>query len=270
MKAHFMQHAFSRHSHETYSIGLTQSGVQAFHCAGELHASRPGDLILFNPDAAHDGQRGAKDGFGYSILYVPEEIVMSCATDPDAGLRLPRHFRRPVARDPSSANLYELVVDATSQPCESLRKETLLRKLLVVLLQRHGNSDTRTQPVQDAGTARMRQVRDYLEQNFASDISGLDIAGLVGLSRVHMTRAFTRHFGVPPHVHLNTVRLRRARDAMLRGDPLADVAAACGFADQAHFSRRFKGAVGISPSQWLKEMTREAGRESGASGREHS
>jgi AraC-like DNA-binding protein len=32
--------------------------------------------------------------------------------------------------------------------------------------------------------------------------------------------------------------------------PLADVALACGYADQSHFTRRFKGSVGVPPSAW--------------------
>jgi AraC-like DNA-binding protein len=66
---------------------------------------------------------------------------------------------------------------------------------------------------------------------------------------VHLTRAFARQFGVPPHIYLNAVRLERAQAAMLAGQGLAEVAAACGFADQSHFSRRFKGSVGLSPGR---------------------
>lgn len=253
MNAHFTRHAFERHSHETFSIGLTHSGVQTFHCAGALHASLPGDLILFNPDAAHDGQRGTPEGFGYTILYVPETVVAS-AMDPAAGLQLPRHFRHPVARDAAAARLYARVLSAMGQAGESLRSETLLRELLTALLLRHGEAGPRTAEVRDAGAVRMQRVRDYIDGHYAEDITVQALADLAGLSRVHLTRAFTRHFGVPPHVHLNAVRVRQAQCAMLRGEPLAQVAAACGFADQAHFTRRFKGAVGAAPAQWLRQM----------------
>lgn len=253
MKAHFTEHAFERHSHETFSIGLTHSGVQTFHCAGELYASLPGDLILFNPDAAHDGQRGTPEGFGYTILYVPEGVVSDSA-DPAAGLRLPRHFKRPVARDPAMARLYARTVEAIAQPQETLRSETLMRELFTGLLLRHGEAGPRSLRAADAGGARMQRVREYLEANYGDDITVPALAALAGLSRAHLTRAFAQRFGVPPHIHLNAVRVRQAQAAMLRGEPLAEVAAACGFADQAHFSRRFKGAMGVSPAQWLRQM----------------
>lgn len=253
MKAHFTDHAFERHSHETFSIGLTRSGVQTFHCAGELHASLPGDLILFNPDAAHDGQRGTPEGFGYTILYVPQSVVADSA-DPAAGLRLPRHFCRPVARDPAMASLYTRTIEAMGQAKETLRSETLMRELFTGLLLRHGEAGPRSTRAADAGAVRMQRARDYLDAHYAEDITVPALAALSGLSRVHLTRAFAQHFGVPPHVYLNAVRIRQAQTAMLRGEPLAEVAAACGFADQAHFSRRFKGAVGVAPAQWLRQM----------------
>lgn len=252
MRAHFVEHAFERHSHDTYSIGLTTSGVQTFHCGGALHASLPGDLILFNPDQAHDGQRGAPEGFGYSILYVPQQVIEACA-DREAGLALPRYFTRPVVRDAVMAQAYAQALTAVGQPGESLRAEELTRTLLAGLLQRHGEMGATDQP-RSAGARRMQRVRDYLDAHYAEDVTVEALAAVAGLSRAHLTRAFRQHFGVPPHVYLNAVRLRQARQAMLAGLTLAEVAVASGFADQAHFSRRFKGSFGIAPAQWLRQM----------------
>jgi hypothetical protein len=111
MRAHFCQHAFDRHSHETYSIGLTHTGVQSFRSGGSMHSSLPGGLILFNPDEAHDGQRGAPEGFGYSILYLPQAAIETCL-DKDAGVRLPLYFRSPVVRDTALAQLFKDVTHA--------------------------------------------------------------------------------------------------------------------------------------------------------------
>lgn len=253
MNAHFQDHAFERHSHETYSIGLTHSGVQTFHCGGELHASLPGDLILFNPDQAHDGQRGAPEGFGYSILYVPADVVAHCA-DASAGLHLPRYFSRPVVRDGTIARRFAGAIAALGQAGESLRTEELTRNVLAAILARHGERGARRQNPAAAGAARMEKVREHLHEHYAEDVTVQQLATVAGLSRAHLTAAFTRHFGVPPHIYLNAVRVRQAQAAMLAGQPLADVAAACGFSDQSHLSRRFKGAVGTSPADWLRQM----------------
>jgi AraC-like DNA-binding protein len=253
MHAHFRQHTFERHSHETYSIGLTHSGVQTFHFRGSLHASLPGDLILFNPDEAHDGQRGAPEGFGYSMLYLPQEAVEAC-TDRNAGLRLPMYFRYPVVRDVALAGRFARATAAVMQAGETLLAEELLSELVTGVLLRHGEAEGRELGQTPKARWRIERVRDYLQAHYYDNVTVEDLAKVAGLSRVHLTRAFTQRFGTPPHVYLNGVRLQRAQAAMLTGIPIAEVATACGFADQSHFARRFKGAVGTSPTQWVRQL----------------
>lgn len=252
MKAHFTAHTFERHSHETYSIGVTASGVQTFHCGGSLHASLRGDVILFNPDEAHDGQRGTQEGFGYAMLYVSPQVIADCR-DREAGFDMADYFTRPVVRDAVMGQALATAIDAAGQAQESLRAETLTRDVLIDLLQRYGERRV-SDVAKPAGAARMARIRDYLCSHFDQDITVDTLAREAGLSRVHLTRAFTQQCGVPPHIYLNGVRIQHARSAMLAGQSLAEVAAACGFADQSHFGRRFKGSVGLSPGAWLRQM----------------
>jgi AraC-like DNA-binding protein len=253
MNAHFTEHTFERHSHETYSIGVTASGVQTFHCGGTLHASLRGDVILFNPDEPHDGQRGTQEGFGYSMLYVSQQVVDECR-DKEAGLDMAAYFSQPVVRDAAMGRALTRAIAAAGQTQESLRAEELTRDMLVRLLQRYGERRSSGDETKSTGMARMVRIRDYLRSHFDQDITVDALAREAGLSRVHLTRAFARQFGVPPHIYLNAVRLERAQAGMLAGQSLAEVAAACGFADQSHFSRRFKGSVGLSPGAWLSQM----------------
>jgi AraC-like DNA-binding protein len=253
MNAHFTDHAFERHSHETYSIGVTASGVQTFHCGGTLHASLRGDVILFNPDEPHDGQRGTQEGFGYSMLYVSQQVVDECR-DKEAGLDMAAYFSRPVVRDAAMGRALARAISAAGQAQESLRAEELTRSVLVRLLQRYGERRSSGDETRSAGMARMVCVRDYLRSHFDQDITVDALAREAGLSRVHLTRAFAQQFGVPPHIYLNAVRLERAQAGMLAGQSLAEVATGCGFADQSHFSRRFKGSVGVAPGAWLRQM----------------
>jgi AraC-like DNA-binding protein len=254
MQAHFTEHAFERHSHDTYSIGLTLSGVQTFNCRGGRHASQPGDVLLFNPDEPHDGSRGTDEGFGYAILYVEPEIVRACF-DVSAGTAASEYFRSPLVHDRQAALHLEQAVAALAQPQESLRADALISSALIGLFQRYGEIPQHASPSIEAGRLRMNRVRSYIDAHFAEDLTVAMLAHEAGLSRVHLTRAFSRHFGVPPHIYLNRVRLAFARRAIRSGQTLVEVALAAGFADQSHFNRRFKGSVGVSPGVWLAQMT---------------
>jgi AraC-like DNA-binding protein len=48
---------------------------------------------------------------------------------------------------------------------------------------------------------------------------------------------------------LETVRIKRARELLLRGVPITDVSATVGYSDQSHFTHRFKRLLGMTPGQ---------------------
>lgn len=256
LNAHFTQHRFERHSHETYSIGVTRSGVQTFACRGARHASLAGDVILFNPDEPHDGSRGTDAGFGYSMLYVDAALVHALVADRAAGSAAgaARYFKAPVVHDPQGALLLQQAVAAVAEQQESLHGEERTAAAVQALLGRHGEARVDWAPSVDAGRQRMALVREYLDAHFADDVTVQALAAQAGLSRAHLTRAFTATYGIAPHAYLNTVRIRNAQAGLRQGQAVADVAAACGFADQSHLTRRFKGQVGMAPRRWLTHM----------------
>ena len=72
-------------------------------------------------------------------------------------------------------------------------------------------------------------------------------------SRAHYAayRAFRAETGMSPHRWLVHRRCERAKRLMAEtGMPLADVAVACGFAHQAHFTNTFHRTVGTTPGRW--------------------
>jgi AraC-like DNA-binding protein len=97
----------------------------------------------------------------------------------------------------------------------------------------------------------IRQVREWLDEHPAENVSSRMLADLVGLSPWYLVRAFKRHQGLPPHRYQTMVRLNKARELLLAGGRLADVAAQTGFCDQSHLNRCFKSVLGVSPGRYL-------------------
>ena len=257
MKASFADHAFERHSHDGFAIGITTAGVQRFRCKGRQYDSQVGDLVLFNPDEDHDGSPGTADGFRYSIWYVPDAFVASCIAV--EGERADsRYFATPCVTDPRMAAAFaQMSGSLLATPTESLRAETTMRALIGSMLARHGERTGErvpTVPTGAAAAARLAQVRDYIRTHFQRDITVADLAAVAGMSRTHLTRAFGAAYHTPPHVYLNSVRVAHARTLIRCGMPLAAVALECGFADQSHLTRRFKGCVGVTPSGWRDKL----------------
>jgi len=100
---------------------------------------------------------------------------------------------------------------------------------------------------------QMKRLADFVALNMASSIRNADLAAAVGLSRSHLSRAFKQSFGITPQAYIGQYRVQHAKHLMLStGEPLAQIALACGFADQAHFSTSFRRLVGITPVQWRR------------------
>ncbi|GGK47885.1 helix-turn-helix domain-containing protein [Nocardia camponoti] len=83
-----------------------------------------------------------------------------------------------------------------------------------------------------------------------------DLANHIGWTRQHLTRRFTAEFGTSPKTAARVIRFDRAKQ-LLTATPsyvsIAQIAAACGYYDQAHLNRDFLAFAGVSPTAWLAE-----------------
>jgi AraC-like DNA-binding protein len=91
------------------------------------------------------------------------------------------------------------------------------------------------------------------------------VTGLVteaGWSDRHLRSRFRAEIGLTPKAAARVIRFHRARRLLQRrtaaGQPpaLADLAAACGYYDQAHLDREFRALGGCPPTRWLAEEFR--------------
>lgn len=102
---------------------------------------------------------------------------------------------------------------------------------------------------------QVRCATELMLERLDADLSLSEAAGACGLSPNYFARAFKQSMGTPPHRWLLLQRVLRAKSLLReRNRSLADIAAACGFADQCHFTRVFTGIVGASPGAWRKQV----------------
>ena len=102
--------------------------------------------------------------------------------------------------------------------------------------------------------------RELLREGGAIRVS--ELAAGTGWSERHLTGRFRAEIGLAPKAAARVIRFDRARKLLVRrltvgGDYLlADLAADCGYFDQAHLAREFRALAGCPPSQWLAEEFR--------------
>lgn len=101
------------------------------------------------------------------------------------------------------------------------------------------------------GRGPVERARDFLRDHHRRPINIKEAAAHLGISREHLTRIYREREGECPAQYLRHLRLETAR-RLLRGTsmPLGDIAEQSGFGSPAHFSRAFRAAAGISPSDY--------------------
>jgi AraC-like DNA-binding protein len=82
-----------------------------------------------------------------------------------------------------------------------------------------------------------------------------DVAAHVGLSERQLTRRFGDRVGVGPKIFGRVMRLQRAVALLAEGNPPSMVAAAAGYADQAHFTRDSVELAGVTPRGLAREVS---------------
>lgn len=100
-----------------------------------------------------------------------------------------------------------------------------------------------------------RLAKEVIETSLVGGIGLADLAALCGLRTTQFAHAFRRSTGRAPYQWLLERRVERAKDLITAGrDALADIALACGFADQSHLTRIFARHVGATPGAWRASL----------------
>lgn len=244
LTATFRAHRYAPHMHDTYAIGCILAGCESFVLRGAKHYAGAGDVAIVNPHEVHDGEP-CGDGYSYRMTY-PTVALMQRVAEDVTGRATPGvpFFPQSTYPDPEGFALFIAAHQALEQDSDKLKGEELLYRAFVHCVARYA----RLTPIA-AGSERhaVTRVKAMLSERYAEDLSLDALATEAGLSPFQLIRAFRRETAMTPHAYLVDRRVQAARAKLRGGDTLAAVAAATGFADQAHLSRAFKARVGVPP-----------------------
>ena len=242
VEACFARHAFAPHCHDTYAVGITLQGVQAFDYRGAARRSTSGQAFVLHPDELHDGRAGTDVGFRYRILYVDPGLIGEAL-----GARPLPFVREAVGDDPRLlAAIAPALVDL-DQPLEDLQHDGIVAGLARALA-----AADRSMPRRPSAPDRRAalRARDHLDAGFVHAVRSSELEAVTGIGRYALARHFRACFGTSPYRYLVMRRLDRARTLIAAGSPLCEAALAAGFADQSHLTRHFRRAYGLAPGRW--------------------
>lgn len=251
IEAMFYGNRFAPHRHDTYALGLTLSGVQAFAYRGAARFSMPGNVIVLHPDEVHDGSAGTEAALRYRMMYVPPEQVRAARDDGAASLPF---VAEPVLTDSDlAAALAEALEDLDNAIGDLAHADLMVR--IADGLSRHAD---RRQTLSARAERAVREACSYLRDNLGQAVLSEELEAVTDLNRYSLARQFRLVTGTSPHRYQIMRRLEEAKRLMLKGVSIAETAIDVGFADQSHLNRHFKACYGLPPGRWLTLTTGRA------------
>jgi AraC-like DNA-binding protein len=251
--ASYAGHAFPRHMHAEYVIGVMVRGVEALHHRGTTQTAPAGSLILINPGEWHSNYAVNEAGFAYRMLYPPVDVLQRAAAELTERHQDAPYLQGPVvADDEVTRRLLLQFHTAVEQNASALEQESRFLTATGQIIARHSGSPSSI-PRARPDRSYIKTVRDYLEAHSDENVSLSRLSVLTGISSFHLLRAFRDAVGVSPFHYQTQVRVDRARKLLRAGRSIADAAIEVGFVDQSHLTRHFKRIVGVTPGQYVRD-----------------
>lgn len=242
---------YRKHSHPTFSLGVVEQGQASHFQEHSTEPIGPGAVIAINADIVHNCNPRAHQNWCYHMLYIDCDWLATLARDigeahhshPSATPDL-----QPVMYDP---RLYHDIItlnDRLFAGAPPLETQTRLVDLLGRLLHDSDKRRGRRQP--PASHPAIARARDYLHAHTHRTVTLEELAAVAGLSPYHLIRLFKQAVDLTPHAYQLNARINRAKQLLREEMPIAQVAAATAFSDQAHFQRSFKSHTAMTPAQY--------------------
>jgi AraC-like DNA-binding protein len=236
----FSRHAFGRHTHDEFGIGVLLEGAQDSASGRGPVRAEAGQVITVNPGEVHDGRPVGGAPRRWRMLYFPSSVLARAFEGIEAAPG--SELAHPVLDRPTAASAFLALHAAASGTASGLAVESLLVETVSHLVERRSAGRRLAASV-------ITPARRLLDEDPSADWRLEALAALCGVSRFHFLRAFRAATGLPPHAYQVQRRLHLARRMILDGVGLAEAAAAAGFADQSHFTRHFRRSYGHTPGR---------------------
>jgi AraC-like DNA-binding protein len=252
LRGRFHDFSYDVHTHETACFALITDGAIRIRMRGAEFVARRGDLYAIDADEPHAGWPVDEHGWRQRTLYVDTAHLRArlggAARAAAGGL-----LNGPIINDAALSALFHGVHRCSETGGDALLRDDRYLSFAARLFERHMSGATVRG---DAGREprAVALAKDFLDAHLDCHVHLDDIAHAAGLPPYRLFRAFERHVGMTPHGYQRQARVRRAVALIRAGRALSDVAAAVGFADQAHLTRWFRRSLAVTPGMYRNAL----------------
>ena len=206
---------------------------------------KAGDVAVINPNCIHDIK--AAENVHYYCLIIDRSFCLANHFDTNLLSFTPKV---------SSGKLYSIICDIatefqnTEAPYRIQAIRSLVLAAMTLLLRDHSTATDK--PEGDSRIlSSVKLALGYISSEYRKPLTLDDIANAAGLSKYYLAREFRRITGKTPVGYLCEVRCEKAKSLLAEGNmSVTAVAHACGFSNLSYFTKTFKKATGVLPSEY--------------------
>lgn len=215
-----------------------------------------GQDSVYIRDFADDYKADLQRGFDFVLIELSRAFIANACYERN-GSNVPRLATLAGRNDPTLghfAQILSLTLDRKSE-ASPLFVEQLGIAVGTHLLDQYGDTACSSfSKTRRLSSLQETRAKDMLLARSQGNVSIEEIANACNLSRSYFIRAFRETTHRTPHQWLLERRIDRARDLLKNSDySLSQIAIACGFSDQSHFTRTFSQLVGTPPGTWRRQ-----------------
>lgn len=238
------------HAHEEFQLVFSSSVAHEFRYRRSNTVLPPRQLGLIQSGEPHASRAEDSTQEALRLMFFSPEILMSTAVMLEQSE--PPVLPNLVVSDTVTVQQFLNLHATLSKDVSQLECETLIFAFLKQLILRCSENPPTLSELREPSIVAV--IRDYLRENYAENTSLTQLAQLVDRTPAHLVRVFSTETGLPPHAYQTQLRINRAKTLLVQGQPIAEIAQATGFADQAHFSRQFKRLNGVTPKLYRQNI----------------
>lgn len=241
-----------------HELIYTCDGTGSFKIRNKKYSVKPGVLLYITPDTPHSIEMDENIPLRFLTVHFSFASVgfNDCKWNvAESTSMLPLHPAQELQDAIPVEEQFHKLVDCWNAklPGYEFMTRTMLQQLLITITQTVSKSSHNY-----AASLKVEKIIKYMHQNLNGKITLTQLAKFVQMTPFYMARTFKAVTGYTIIEYFNKLKIDKSKELLIEGNKkVKEVAQELGFVDEFYFSRMFKKAEGINPSEFCSKIVHD-------------
>ena len=236
-------HSYKDHLHQELSIGCIEKGATYLNVNGRDYYIAEQEAVIIYPFVSHKCQPIDIQNWEFTMIYIDSEFCKEVLNNLDT-----KHSIGIKKLGDGEFNKIKSLSLFLKSDESNFNKEIELISTLIEIF------DFCDIDIKLESDEKMNLIREYLAGHFLEAIQLGDLEKEFDINRFALIRSFRKKFNTTPNAYQLQLKVNYGKQLLKSDSDIVDVALKVGFYDQAHFTREFKKAYGVTPFQYYKAI----------------